>query len=375
MSHPAEVTIILATYNRPDTLRVAMQSVLLQSHPHWKLLVVGDHCDDRTRAVVEHFADPRIRYVNLPVRAGEQAGPNSVGIALCDTEYLAFLNHDDLWLKDHLAYGLTLLGESGAGFFAGKSVFVDQVEERAAGVWTPRFGFVHGDRRHPRQSVAPISRAQQRAFEPTSAWILQTAAAKAVGSWRGRGQLFGVSPIRDWVRRAWRQDVSFVFGEQLSVLKMNLHNSGRRRLHTRFYDCPSPEHEHMYRLLERTSADEMRRLILLHRNRQSEETWPKKVEHVSTSAGRWKHKPVSSAWRHLSISTSIAFSALFGPIIAKLYYRFGVEVRGLGPRILHRMLGRRAEDRLNIVTQRRTGDRIEKWHDIDEIVALTVASL
>ncbi len=67
------LTIVTATYNRPASLRLAIRSALLQTLRDWRLIVIGDACDDRTAIVIEEFRDERITYINLPVRCGEQA--------------------------------------------------------------------------------------------------------------------------------------------------------------------------------------------------------------------------------------------------------------------------------------------------------------
>ena len=103
---PPAVSVVIATYNRTHTLRHAVQSVRNSSFTDWELIVVGDGCTDDTAECVASFNDPRIRFVNLPVRTGHQSGPNNHGIALSRGKYVAFLNHDDLYLPDHLGPAL-----------------------------------------------------------------------------------------------------------------------------------------------------------------------------------------------------------------------------------------------------------------------------
>ena len=117
------VTIIIATYNRPDTLKAAIRSVLNQTLKNWKLLVIGDNCDDRTDMLMMEYLDPRIQYFNLPERFGEQSGPNSVGLSLVETPYVSFLNHDDIWLQDHLEVGIQLIEKGNFDFFIGGTAF------------------------------------------------------------------------------------------------------------------------------------------------------------------------------------------------------------------------------------------------------------
>ncbi|MFB3056307.1 MAG: glycosyltransferase family 2 protein, partial [Ignavibacteriaceae bacterium] len=82
LNNKTKVTIVISTYNRPDVLSVAIKSVILQTFSNWKILVIGDHCNQETEKAVTSFNDSRIHYINLPHRVGTQSGPNSVGIAL-----------------------------------------------------------------------------------------------------------------------------------------------------------------------------------------------------------------------------------------------------------------------------------------------------
>ena len=97
------VSVVTATYNRSHILRHSIASVIAQRLTDWELIVVGDACTDDTADVVASFDDPRIRYHALAANVGEQSGPNNEGVALARGEMIAFLNHDDLWLPDHLA--------------------------------------------------------------------------------------------------------------------------------------------------------------------------------------------------------------------------------------------------------------------------------
>src|SRR5258708_11567416 len=110
------VTVIVATYNRSNILRYAISTVLWQTRADWELLVVGDGCTDDSAEVVAGFDDPRIRYVDLSPRVGDQSGPTNAGIALARGRYVALLNHDDLWFPDHLERALETLERTGADF-------------------------------------------------------------------------------------------------------------------------------------------------------------------------------------------------------------------------------------------------------------------
>ena len=71
------VTVVMATFNRSNIIRYAIESVRRQTCVDWELLVVGDACTDDTAGVVGAFEDPRIRFWNLSRRCGDQSGPTN----------------------------------------------------------------------------------------------------------------------------------------------------------------------------------------------------------------------------------------------------------------------------------------------------------
>lgn len=216
----AAVTVVLATYGRPQTLVCAVQSVVQQSLPHWRLLVVGDGCGEETASAMAPFlADPRIRYVNLPWRCGEQALPNSAGMACATTDTIAFLNHDDIWLPTHLAVALDQLAQTGADFFFGRSAWI----------WD-----APADAQAPLviETVSPLAQDFHRVFtlgfhciEPVSAWVITRTLAQRVGPWRTSSELFR-APIQDWFLRAYRAQARVLPGHQVTCLKFEHHWSG-----------------------------------------------------------------------------------------------------------------------------------------------------
>ncbi len=96
------VTVIIPTYNWSSVLPYSIGSVLRQTFTDFEVLVVGDGCTDDSEQVVTAIADPRVRWINLPVNAGHQSAPNNEGIRQARGSIIAYLGHDDLWLPHHL---------------------------------------------------------------------------------------------------------------------------------------------------------------------------------------------------------------------------------------------------------------------------------
>ncbi|TPI81977.1 glycosyltransferase family 2 protein [Mesorhizobium sp. B2-8-9] len=90
-----EVSIILPTYNRADTLTRAVDSITGQTFQDWELVIVDDGSTDST-AQLDFGKDPRIQVIrqhNLGVAAAR-----NTGIAASRGRLIAFLDSDDEWL-------------------------------------------------------------------------------------------------------------------------------------------------------------------------------------------------------------------------------------------------------------------------------------
>ncbi|MBI4550265.1 MAG: glycosyltransferase family 2 protein [Candidatus Omnitrophica bacterium] len=93
------VSVILPTWNRRSFLEKAVESVRLQTFPHWELWVIDDGSTDGTGGLFP-AADPRIQYV-YQANAGVAAARNA-GIRRARGEWIAFLDSDDRWLPGKL---------------------------------------------------------------------------------------------------------------------------------------------------------------------------------------------------------------------------------------------------------------------------------
>jgi glycosyltransferase involved in cell wall biosynthesis len=89
-----EVSIVLPTYNRADTIGRAVDSVLRQTCEDWELIVVDDGSSDGTAERLEG-RDPRVRLLRQ-ANQGVYAARNA-GIALGRGRFVAFLDSDDEW--------------------------------------------------------------------------------------------------------------------------------------------------------------------------------------------------------------------------------------------------------------------------------------
>jgi glycosyltransferase involved in cell wall biosynthesis len=105
-STPGLVSVVIPTHNRAHFLRSAIESVLGQSYPALELIVVDDGSTDDTRSIVKEYGD-RAKYLFQEGPRGPAAARNR-GIQEAAGEFIAFLDSDDVWLRDKLQKQLTL---------------------------------------------------------------------------------------------------------------------------------------------------------------------------------------------------------------------------------------------------------------------------
>jgi glycosyltransferase involved in cell wall biosynthesis len=74
MTDPPAVTVILPTYNSSGTLRLALESLRIQSFRDLEVWVVGDGCTDDSESVVASAGD-RFRWRTCLATPARRAGP------------------------------------------------------------------------------------------------------------------------------------------------------------------------------------------------------------------------------------------------------------------------------------------------------------
>ncbi|MEM7554977.1 MAG: glycosyltransferase family 2 protein [Cyanobacteria bacterium P01_A01_bin.84] len=96
------VSIITPTYNRPEYLKVALESALKQRYGNIEI-IVSDNCSSQNpQPIIESFKDSRIRFSRNESNLG--MFPNTMkAFKMARGKYVASLLDDDMWEEDFLA--------------------------------------------------------------------------------------------------------------------------------------------------------------------------------------------------------------------------------------------------------------------------------
>ncbi|MDE7166614.1 MAG: glycosyltransferase family 2 protein [Bacteroidaceae bacterium] len=102
------VSVIMPMHNSEKFVGKAIESVMEQTYPHWELLVVDDGSTDRSCDVVRAYAnrDRRIQLLINDKPTGMPVAPRNYGIERAKGDFIAFLDSDDMWLREKLAQQL-----------------------------------------------------------------------------------------------------------------------------------------------------------------------------------------------------------------------------------------------------------------------------
>jgi glycosyltransferase involved in cell wall biosynthesis len=99
MQETIRISVVIPTYNRSPLLRRAVKSVQQQSKQPAEIIVVDDGSTDDTAQRVASFG-PAVHYI-CQANAGTAAARNR-GVHAAQSEWIAFLDSDDIWFEAHL---------------------------------------------------------------------------------------------------------------------------------------------------------------------------------------------------------------------------------------------------------------------------------
>ena len=95
------VSVIIPVFNRFELCNEAIESVASQTYRDWELIVVDDRSTTDLSAVEAKVRSLGGKFISLERNMGPGPARNA-GIHASESEWIAFLDSDDLWLPDKL---------------------------------------------------------------------------------------------------------------------------------------------------------------------------------------------------------------------------------------------------------------------------------
>jgi hypothetical protein len=199
------VDVIVPCYRYGHLLKECVESVLTQSGPSVRVLIIDDDSPDNTSAVAAKLAqeDPRVTVVRHSANRGHIATYNE-GLDWAEADYLMLLSADDYLLPRALQRAVGLMDRyPEAGFAFGNAVYVD---EQGTATPTDVMPCQNGERILVGQEFIVLSGA--RNIVPTPTAVVRTVLQKRVGGYRG--ELPHAGDMEMWLRLAAHASVGFI---------------------------------------------------------------------------------------------------------------------------------------------------------------------
>lgn len=111
------VSIVLPTFEQSTLLHKAVESVLLQTHKNFELIVIDDNHKvayiEQNKSYFLKLNDKRVKYFQNSKNIGARESRNK-GILYSEGEYITFLDDDDIYLQDKIKNQINGMITSGA---------------------------------------------------------------------------------------------------------------------------------------------------------------------------------------------------------------------------------------------------------------------
>lgn len=113
MNNTQHISIAIATYNGEQYLAEQLDSILQQTYPASEIIIIDDCSYDNTWNILQKYANqyPQIKLHQNEANLGACLS-FAKAISLCNGDYIALADQDDVWLPNKLATLLDNIGDS-----------------------------------------------------------------------------------------------------------------------------------------------------------------------------------------------------------------------------------------------------------------------
>ena len=111
------VSIIMPSYNAERYIAQSIESVIAQTYQNWELIITDGPSTDKTVEIAKEFCekDNRIHLI-VPQQHQDIAEARHTSIKNSKGSFLAFLDSDDIWVKDKLEKQVSFMLEHNYAF-------------------------------------------------------------------------------------------------------------------------------------------------------------------------------------------------------------------------------------------------------------------
>lgn len=198
MNRAPVVSVVMIFLDEERFIAEAIDSILRQGYADWELLLVDDGSTDRSTEIAREQSarhPDRIRYLEHPGHANLGASVSrNLGLTEARGKYLAFLDADDVWLDDKLAWEVQLLdAHPEVGWLYGQTLVWYSWDPRIAGRITDLLKDMEGvplDAVIPADKLLALMLRNEYLCPACGSVLLRRSLVMQVGGWNNqfRGQ-------------------------------------------------------------------------------------------------------------------------------------------------------------------------------------------
>jgi len=124
-----KIDIILPNYNSSKFLKETIKSILNQTYKQWRLIIVDDFSDKKTREILKKISNKKIKIFKLNKNYGAGFCRN-FAIKKSNSPYLAFIDSDDIWKKNKLKNQINFMEKNNFLFtYTNYETFGDKIKK------------------------------------------------------------------------------------------------------------------------------------------------------------------------------------------------------------------------------------------------------
>lgn len=109
---PPKVSVNLCCYNSEKYLEKTLESIFNQTFTDWELVIVNDGSSDSTEEIIKRHTHDGKRIIYYSQSNAGLGNARNKAIELSSGEFIALIDHDDLWMPEKLEAQLKLFKEN-----------------------------------------------------------------------------------------------------------------------------------------------------------------------------------------------------------------------------------------------------------------------
>lgn len=209
------VSVVIGAYNCADFIEETIKSVIAQKFTDWELVIVDDGSSDNTCVKIEAVKDSRIRLIRLTGNSGRPAVSRNTGIRASRGEFIAFLDHDDIWMPDKLQKQVAVFDKDKDAYLVYSKCIVKEGDKvTAVSPENPRAGHIFKEL-FLSYNMFPCSTVMIRNRKDTQPYLFNE-----------DKELAAIEDYDLWLRIAYSKKIAFV-AEPLTIYRLHGTNTSK----------------------------------------------------------------------------------------------------------------------------------------------------